>query len=232
MLVWIWSVLHVHDAGVIVKSSPFSRLCEDEAQTTRLWQMGKTQLRRETSSQMSLGLCKPNVLDQALWALLSSWWPALYNCHMFVPTSVSLNPTRTHTHSYTYKASLAGLINSESYKEGGTCWNGETGIQTSWCPFYQVNVGTHSAVTCSMRCVVGMWDFSLFSLLFESLSSRRNGFAGLLWSPLYDSFICFSHILFRASLNERCFELGAREMAHTAFPLRLGRWHGGPQSNQ
>lgn len=180
---------------------------------------------------MSLGLCRPNVLAWALWALSSSWWPALYNCHMFVPTSVSVNPI--HTHSHTKKKSPVALINRKSYDEGGTCSNGETGTQTSCSPFYQVNVGTHSTLTCSMRCVVRMWDFSLFFFFYLKVSSpRRNGFAGPLWSPLYDSFICFSHILFRASLNERCFELGAREIAHTAFPLCLRRWHGGPQSNQ
>lgn len=86
--------------------------------------------------------------------------------------------------------------------------------------------------TCSRD--VGFFPFFFFFLSFylKVSSPRRNGFAGLLWSPLYDSFICFSHILFRASLDERCFELGAREIAHTAFPLRLRRWHGGPHSNQ
>ncbi len=136
----------------------------------------------------------------ALRALPAFWWPALYN-RLHVSANICLRDPHLYMHKHTHTYFPKGLITA-SYENGpmrvrsiGKSAEAQ-GEACQQCRLHQSGPGTRLPVIRSMRYVVGMWDFFSFFVLFFVKGSlpRRNGFAGLLWSLLYDSFICFSHI--------------------------------------
>lgn len=98
-----------------------------------------------------------------------------------------------HTHTHFPK----GLITA-SYENGPmhVCSIGKSAeARVEAChqrPLHQSGTGTRLPVTICSRDVGFLFIFFFFFM--KGSLPRRNGFAGRLWSLLYDSFICFSHI--------------------------------------
>lgn len=125
--------------------------------------------------------------SDALRALPTSWWPALYN-RLSVRANICLRDPHLCIHKHTHTYFPKGLITASH--ENGPMHTRSEGRRvearvepSQQCPLHQSGAGTRLPVIRSMRYVVGMWDFFSFSFFFFFMKGslpRRNGFAGLL----------------------------------------------------
>lgn len=228
-------------------STTYISLCRDsvcsaarlnEAAYVSLAHMRRTQLRGGISSQRTLGLCAPNVPKPWEYYRLPGGLRFITVRFIKACANFCLRDPHQHIHKHTCVHAPNKLDKSyENSTNTHSHWRKKRGSARRGLPaasLHQSSAGPRLPVIRSMRYVVGMWDFfSFFSLLLMKDSlARRNGFAGLLWSLLYDSFICFSHIPSLSRTWRNVFWIRVGGTGRATFSLRRRRRCGGPGRNR